>query len=93
MKYKIKVKGGDWHLVNTLPSDTDLDSIESIQENQEHKPSEEMLNALLAMQELIDVVLPKFNWGASALDANAIRLLNDVPIRIRKAIAKARGEA
>lgn len=28
---------------------------------------------------LHDEALPKFNWGASALDANAIGLLNEVP--------------
>lgn len=37
--------------------------------------------------------LPKFNWGASALDANAIRLLNEVPAKVRTAIAKAEGRA
>jgi hypothetical protein len=31
--------------------------------------------------------LPKFNWGASCLDANAIRLLNEVPATVTRAIA------
>lgn len=33
-----------------------------------------------------DEVLPKFNWGASALDANAIQLLNEAPLSIRAAL-------
>jgi hypothetical protein len=36
----------------------------------------------LAMR-IIDEALPKFNWGASALDANAISLLNEGAITIR----------
>jgi len=36
----------------------------------------------LAMR-IIDAALPKFNWGASALDANAISLLNEGAITIR----------
>lgn len=39
----------------------------------------EMLGALLAAKRLFDQALPRFNWGASALDANAIGLLNSVP--------------
>jgi len=35
--------------------------------------------ALIWCQKLFRDALPKFNWGASALDANAIRLLNEVP--------------
>lgn len=34
---------------------------------------------------IIDEALPKFNWGASALDANAIQLLNEGAIAIRAA--------
>lgn len=32
---------------------------------------------------LFDEALPKFNWGASFLDANAIQLLNEVPREVR----------
>lgn len=48
--------------------------------------------ALDAAQRLCKEALPKFNWAGSALDANAIRLLNDVPLAINAALAKARGE-
>ena len=51
--------------------------------------SDDLLAALRLAQRLFDEALPKFNWGASALDANAIRLLNEVPIAVRKAIMKA----
>ncbi|RQP13269.1 MAG: hypothetical protein EAS51_00190, partial [Microbacteriaceae bacterium] len=36
--------------------------------------------------ELFDKALPKFNYGASALDAEAIRLLNEVPGEVRAAL-------
>lgn len=35
---------------------------------------------------LFEEALPKFNWGASALDANAIQLLNEVPGEVRAAL-------
>ena len=44
-------------------------------------------DALEAAQKLCREALPKFNWSASCLDANAIRLLNDVPCQIDEAIA------
>ena len=49
--------------------------------------SEELLDALKRAQRLFEEALPKFDWGKSALDANAIRLLNEVPGEIRAAIA------
>lgn len=42
--------------------------------------------ALRAAQRLFDEVLPRFDWGRSALDANAIRLLNEVPAVVARAI-------
>lgn len=48
----------------------------------------ELLEALKRAERLIKEALPKFNWGASALDANAISLLNDVPGEVRAALAK-----
>ena len=42
--------------------------------------------ALRAARRLCDEALPKFNWGASALDANAIQLLNQVPALIRQTL-------
>ena len=49
----------------------------------------DLLAACKAAQRLFDEALPKFNWGASALDANAIQLLNEVPRMVRAAITKA----
>lgn len=43
---------------------------------------EEMVEALEASRRLFNEALGKFNWGASALDANAIQLLNDAPIKV-----------
>lgn len=54
------------------------------------KPSrQELIDALRAAAKLIDIALPKFNWGASWLDADAIRLLNEVPIKIRNVLTEA----
>ena len=44
-------------------------------------------DALLLAQRMCREALPKFNWGASCLDANAIRLLNEAPSAIDAAIA------
>ena len=44
--------------------------------------------ALKAAKRLCDEALPRFNWGGSALDANSIRLLNEVPLLINAALAK-----
>ena len=52
---------------------------------------DDLLAALNRVQRLFDEALPKFDWGASALDANAIQLLNEVPGEVRAAIAKAKG--
>lgn len=45
--------------------------------------------ATKASKELIDKALPKLNWGASDLDADAIRLLNETPGKVDQALAKA----
>lgn len=52
----------------------------------------ELLAALEAANRLFVEALPKFDWGASALDANAIQLLNEVPGQVRNAIKLAKGE-
>lgn len=52
----------------------------------------EAQNALEAAQRLFKEALPKFNWGASFLDANAIQLLNEVPAKVNAAIKAAKGE-
>jgi hypothetical protein len=41
---------------------------------------------LLRAQQLCRFALPKFNWGASALDARAIALLNEVPGEIDRTL-------
>ena len=41
---------------------------------------------LARVTRLFEEALPKFNWGASALDANAIQLLNEVPGEVRAAL-------
>ena len=51
----------------------------------------DMLEALKLCKRLIDEALPKFNWAKSALDANAIQLLNEVPKTVNNAIQKAEG--
>lgn len=44
--------------------------------------------ALKLALRLCEEALPKFNWGASFLDANAIQLLNTVPAAIKEALAQ-----
>lgn len=46
----------------------------------------ELEKAFLLADRMCTEALPKFNWGASALDANAIRLLNDAPLSIKRAL-------
>ena len=53
----------------------------------------EAQDALQAAQRLFKEALPKFNWGASFLDANAIQLLNEVPAKVNAAIDAAKGES
>lgn len=43
-------------------------------------------NALQRALRLFDEALPKFNWARSALDANAVQLLNEVPGEVRAAL-------
>lgn len=43
---------------------------------------------LLRCRELFEKALPKFNWAASALPAEAIKLLNDVPLEVQRELAK-----
>jgi hypothetical protein len=45
------------------------------------------LAALGQTREMIDKALPEFNWGASALSADGIRLLNETPGVVNAAIA------
>jgi hypothetical protein len=50
-----------------------------------------LVEALRSADRLIKKVLPKFNWGESALDANAISLLNEVPAKVTTALKRAEG--
>lgn len=43
---------------------------------------------LIRCQRLFNEALPKFNWGASFLDANAINLLNEVPAEVSRFLRK-----
>lgn len=47
---------------------------------------EDAQSTMRLCKRLFDEALPKFNWGASCLDANAITLLNEAPIAVRRAI-------
>lgn len=58
--------------------------------NRERLATREIVRALERADRLCKEALPKFNWGASALDANAIALLNEVPIEIRAALPATR---
>lgn len=49
----------------------------------------DVIDALLLSQRLNREVLPKFNWGASFLDAEAIDLLNRVPGIVDAALTNA----
>lgn len=96
---------GPWSFSSTVLRDANGNSIASAGNNRaivgevlhaslrQAAASPEMLAALLAVQCLVSEALPKFDWGASALDANAIRLLNEVPAQVNAAIAKATGGA
>lgn len=48
----------------------------------------ELRDALRQADKLCVEALPKFNWGASALDANAIKLLNEVPREIQRVLER-----
>lgn len=44
--------------------------------------------ALHIAKDMVEKALPKFDWAASVLDANAIALLNEAPIQIAYATTK-----
>ena len=45
-----------------------------------------LLKTLERCRDLHEIALPKFNWGASFLDAEAIALLNEVPAEVKEAL-------
>ena len=51
----------------------------------------DMYAALEAVEELFATIMPKVNWGKSFLNAEAIRRLNETPIAVRAALARAQG--
>ena len=67
--------------VNRCPTDWDAIAQAAIQ-------ASGLVEALLLADRLCVEALPKFDWGRSALDANAIQLLNEAPIAIHAALAK-----
>lgn len=48
--------------------------------------SANVMDVLRRCQRLFDEALPKFNYGASFLDGNAIALLNEVPAEVKAAL-------
>lgn len=46
-------------------------------------------DALMKALQMMVAVLPEFNWGASCLSAESIRLLNETPGDIRRALSAA----
>lgn len=63
-----------------------VDAVEIIRRVNAH---DALVEALNRSQELFEKALPKFNWGSSILTAEAIRLLNEVPIEVANALAAA----
>lgn len=49
-------------------------------------PDDEVVQALQAAHDCFTQALPKFNWGASFLDAEAIQHLNTAPIKVKQAL-------
>ena len=56
-------------------------AIQQLLDDREH-----LISALELAKAMCDKALPKFNWGASFLDGEAIHLLNIVPARIQAAL-------
>jgi len=67
-----------WHEIKWVPKD-DYDTAQT--------RIRELEAALRGAKRLFDEALPKFDWGRSALDANAIKLLNEVPRLVNLALA------
>lgn len=73
---------GNFHLTGDLPGKGTNTGTGLVQ-----YPKEELLReALKGMIEMHDYLAKKINWGASALDAQAIRMMNEAPIAARKAL-------
>lgn len=56
------------------------------------KASPDMLAALQYVQAMMEHAHKQFNWADSALDAKAIQMLNDAPVIVYNAIARATPE-
>lgn len=52
----------------------------------------EMAELLADCHRLFETALPEFDWGRSALSADAIKQLNDVPIAVRSVLDRIRGD-
>ena len=62
------------------------DAPEGMTNAQAIKAFAELIDAAKLMRRMNEEAVTKFNWGASALDANAIDLLNRAPGALRRAI-------
>jgi len=52
---------------------------------------DKLVETLKQVERMNREALPKFNWGASFLDANAIQLLNEVPLMVSKTLSEVEG--
>lgn len=89
----LEVMGPDFGIVTLDAPKNDREAYEAAQADARLiAAAPDMLAALRCAERLINEALPKFDWKRSALDANAIRLLNEVPRCVREAIEKAVGK-
>jgi hypothetical protein len=82
--YDVEVLGDDTALYPTKLADARFIAMA-------HEMMPRLLEAVAALERcavLFDEALPKFSWGASFLDADAVRLLNEVPMQAWAALDK-----
>lgn len=88
--------GGEWWRIYNPKNEMTVlaqDPIEARQILDALNERDILIKALERAERLFNEALPKFDWGKSALDANAIALLNEVPIEVKRALSTARGAA
>lgn len=90
------ITGGEWWRIYNPKNEMTV----LAQNSAEARPIIDKLNsydalvkALQRAERLINQALPKFDWGKSALDANAIALLNEVPGDVARALKLAQASA
>lgn len=52
--------------------------------------AQQIEEALNAVKQMCEVALPQFNWGASFLQSDGVKLLNEAPQAATKALATIR---